>query len=121
MTIAKHVGFDDYGFADHAFDREPAAINFWRNLLNHHPKLSIGRLRYFFHSYKPFTLDGTVGIPCKPDASLMQAPYSRPAFCLSCGQSMRGMTIASTVSSVSSEGRFCFECGIHCIELNGKL
>jgi hypothetical protein len=43
MTIGKDVGFYDYGFANHALDRESAAINFRRNPLNHYTKSSIGR------------------------------------------------------------------------------
>ena len=49
MTIGKHVGLDNYCFANYAFDRESAAVNFWRYPLNHYTTLSIRR-QYFFHS-----------------------------------------------------------------------
>jgi len=54
MTVGKHVGLHNYCFANYAFDRESAAINFWRDPLNNYTTLSIGRLQYFLHSYNPF-------------------------------------------------------------------
>jgi len=72
MTVGKDVGLHDYGVANYAFDRESAAINFWRDPLNHYTTLSIGRLQYFLHSYKPLTLPAALGIRYKLDLSLMQ-------------------------------------------------
>jgi hypothetical protein len=52
MTVGKHVGLHNYCFANYAFDRESAAINFWQNPLNNYTRLStaIGGLQYFLHS-----------------------------------------------------------------------
>jgi len=72
MTVGKHVGFHNYCFANYAFDRESAAINFRRDPLNNYTTLSIGRLQYFLHSYKPFTPTTALSIRYKPDLSLMQ-------------------------------------------------
>jgi hypothetical protein len=63
MTICKHVGLHDYCFANYAFDRESAAINLWRDPLNDYTTSSIGQLRYFFHSYEPFTTPTWLSIP----------------------------------------------------------
>src|SRR6266567_921019 len=72
MTVGKHIGLHNYCFANYAFDRESAAINFWRNPLNNYTTLTIGPLQYFLHSYKPFTLTAALCIRYKPDLSSMQ-------------------------------------------------
>ena len=58
MTIVKYIGLYNYCFSNYTFDRESAAINLWRNPLNYYSTSSIDQLRYFFHSYEPFTPSG---------------------------------------------------------------
>src|SRR5260370_9581716 len=76
MTVGKHVGLQNYCFANYAFDRESAAINFWRNPLNNYTTLTIGRLQYFLHPYKPFT-HGALCIRYKSDLSSMHRSIVR--------------------------------------------
>jgi hypothetical protein len=63
MTIRKHVGLDDYGFANYAFDGELAAINLRRDPFNCYTTSAIGDSRYFFHSCQPLTPNRALSFP----------------------------------------------------------